>query len=224
MNTGSNDWNEPLCWIYFKKHENVWNLHFVSIVNPEMAKVPGSWNCSSLKRRTCLSCMVNVVVADDLVTNKSSTNKSSTARVDWLWFNDAIWWPRSGSRNIGSNNGLLTPYGDIALGQQTLPQVLACCFAAPSHYLKQYYQRWHSTESMQFHNKCSNTKSATHVRKNTILKLPQHFKACVVTCWLHEQWMNSSTNIAWGPLMQCPPVVQAQSPADHPAKHQLIDR
>ena len=34
--------------------------------------------------------------------------------------------------------GLVTPHGDTDIGQH-LPQVLACCLTAPSHYLNQYW-------------------------------------------------------------------------------------
>ena len=47
--------------------------------------------------------------------------------------------------------GLVTPYGDINLGQHWA-QVMACCLTAPSHYLNQCWLNisvasWHSAEN-----------------------------------------------------------------------------
>ena len=58
-------------------------------------------------------------------------------------------WPTS-PISVLTHWGLVTPFGDIDLGQYWLTQVMACCLTALSHYLNQCWliisKVWHSSE------------------------------------------------------------------------------
>ena len=47
-------------------------LHILTFLNTDIALCAGSWNPSPVKTRACcLSCMINIMVADDLTTKES---------------------------------------------------------------------------------------------------------------------------------------------------------
>ena len=56
--------------------------------------------------------------------------------------------------------GLMTPYGDIDLGQHWLRTVMACCRTAPSHYLNQC---WLIISKIQLHSSDGNFTRYHHI-------------------------------------------------------------
>ena len=95
-----------------------------------------------------------------------TTQTDSTVLLSAIAVSDCVWlchWmaPRvTTGMSLLTHCGLVTPFGDMELGQHLL-QVMACCLTAPSHYLNQCWliiteALWHSSRGIIIR-RCENT-------------------------------------------------------------------